>query len=250
MPLTKRSPKKPEKKTTPTTPPSYNYQKVRSPFPPPKMNQKKKERVNLLPIPKPLPSKLFPSLPCSAEKRDVDVDFYKHTAGSFHQLKSSQPIQTLDYSLLPRHIFPQYEIVEEKWTKPDSRRPRGRSTLKPGYDKQTEWTVTSLKPLTSSTNQLTKFQKANEADIWQNKFPPTGHRRDSMVSFGSLRLDTMLLAKGVSFSDSRAVEMNPLNSSAEPTKLRPLRSDVTMPLFSVDQVTSGPPPQVTPLCQR
>ncbi|KAL6114360.1 uncharacterized protein ACO6RY_05143 [Pungitius sinensis] len=248
MAPTKRSPKKFEKQTSPTTRLSSNLKQVLSPFPPPKINQKKKQRVNLPPIPKPPPSKSVPSPSCSAEKKDVD--FYNYPTGSLYQLKRNHPIQKLDYSCLPRPcICPQYEIVDEKLTKPDSRIPRELSTLKPGYNKRKEWTVTSPKQLFSSTNQLTKFQKGNKADIWQNRFPRT--RKDCMVSSGSLRLDTMVLAKGVSLLDSRAVERNPLisNSSAESTKLMPIRSDIPMPRFSVDQVTSGPPPQVTPLCE-
>ncbi|XP_037339366.2 uncharacterized protein C2orf81 homolog [Pungitius pungitius] len=252
MAPTKRSPKKFEKQTSPTTRLSSNCQQVLSPFPPPKMNQKKKQRVNLPPILKTPPSKSLPSPSCSAEKKDVDVDFYNYPTGSLYQLKRNQPIQKLDYSCLPRPcICPQYEIVDEKLTKPDSRIAREHSTLKQGYNKRKEWTVTSPKQLSSSTNQLTKFQKGNQADIWQDRFPRTGRRKDCMVSSGSLRLDTMVLAKGVSLLDSQAVERNPLisNSSAEPTKLMPIRSDIPMPRFSVDQVTSGPPPQVTPLCE-
>ncbi|KAM8885470.1 uncharacterized protein C2orf81 homolog isoform 1-T2 [Spinachia spinachia] len=242
---TKRSPKQSEKQTTLL---SYNCQEVLSPLPLTKMNPKKKQRIHLPPIPNPLPGKVLPS--CSAEKNNVDL--YKHTTGSLYQLKSNQPIEKLDYSCLPRQsIVPQYEIVDEKLTKPDSKRRRGLSTLKPGYNKQTEWTVASLKQLTRSANQLSTFQKGNDADIWQNKFPPSAHRKDCMVSSGSLRLNTMVLAKGVSLLDSQAVEMNPLNcNSTEPTKLRPIQSNVAKPLFSVNQVTSGPPPQVTPLCVR
>ncbi|XP_068422999.1 uncharacterized protein C2orf81 homolog [Clinocottus analis] len=215
---TKSSPKQSEKETSP----SYECKEVLSPRPLPKnVGKKRKERVNLPPVPKPVPSKLLPPLSCLAGEKDVAVEgqnslhsVYNNKTGSLYRHKTDQPIQKRDYSFLPRHcIFPQYEIVDNSYTKPNSKKPGGLSTLEPRHNKQTDWTVNSLKQAS--------------------------------------RLDTMGLAKGVSFFDSQAVEIDTLkcNPPTKSTKLRPIGRDVAVPMFSVDQVTTDSPPQVTPLFQ-
>uniref|UniRef100_A0A8C4IUR6 Uncharacterized protein n=1 Tax=Dicentrarchus labrax TaxID=13489 RepID=A0A8C4IUR6_DICLA len=220
------SPKTSEKQTSPRRPVRDKRYKLLSPRPSLNIDLEKKQQI-ILP-PKPVPRKSLPPLSCSAEKQDVEgknktPSVSNRTTGSLHQHKDYQRIPRLDPSSLPRHfIFPQYEILDNNCAKPNSKKPSGQSKLEPRYNKkQTEWTVTSLKPLTR------------------------------MVSSGPLRLETMELAKGVSLLEPQAVDINSFKFKlpAPSTKLRLIQSDAAVPLFSVEQVTTGPPPQVTPLFQ-
>ncbi|XP_051279732.1 uncharacterized protein C2orf81 homolog [Dicentrarchus labrax] len=250
------SPKTSEKQTSPRRPVRDKRYKLLSPRPSLNIDLEKKQQI-ILP-PKPVPRKSLPPLSCSAEKQDVEgknktPSVSNRTTGSLHQHKDYQRIPRLDPSSLPRHfIFPQYEILDNNCAKPNSKKPSGQSKLEPRYNKkQTEWTVTSLKPLTSSQDRPEKFQRRKDADLWQKKLSPYRHRREGMVSSGPLRLETMELAKGVSLLEPQAVDINSFKFKlpAPSTKLRLIQSDAAVPLFSVEQVTTGPPPQVTPLFQ-
>ncbi|XP_042342497.1 uncharacterized protein LOC121943135 isoform X1 [Plectropomus leopardus] len=250
------SPKQSEKGTSPRRPVSYQCFQVPSPPRLPKTDLKKKRRVNV--HFKPVPSKLLPPQPCSEEKnnevegKDRTHSVYNHKAGSSYQRENYQGLPKLDHSCLPRHcIFPQYDIVDNNYAKPNSKKPSGLSKLDKFNKQQAEWTVTSLKQLTSSKDQPVKFQGRNEADVWLKKLSSPRHSKERIVSSGPLRLDTMELAKGVSLLDPQAVEMSPLkcNPLTKSINLKQIQSDAAVPLFSVDQVTAGPPPQVTPFFQ-
>lgn len=212
------------------------------PRPPPKTNRKE-EQGNKRPLKK-VPVKIFPSLSSSVRKNNKEVKSnnientaFKEEATSLYVLKKPQPIPKLDPSRLPqRYIFPQYEIVDHK--KPIPKRPGVLPTLEPKLNK-------SLKPPISFRGQQKTFQKRSENNVRLSK------DEKKHESSGSLRLDMKVLAESVSLLDPQAVKGSPVKSvyPSESTKLMPIRSDVAVPMFSVDQVTAGPPPRVTPLIQ-
>ncbi|KAG8012109.1 protein C2orf81-like protein [Nibea albiflora] len=162
-----------------------------------------------------------------------------------------QSIPKLDPSCLPRRIPIQYEILDND-TKPSHKKPSGLSKLEPSYSKQqTEQTGTSLKPVTSSKDQPEDLRRRNEADLRLKKMSPFRHPKEEMVYTGPLRLDTMKLAKGVSLLEPQAVDINSfkLNPPGQSRNLRPIRSEPSVPLYSVEELTSGPSPRVRPLYQ-
>lgn len=225
--------------------------------PPAKITRSKIQPLNLLP--KPVQSKLLPPLSCSVEKWDVGVhgknrthSVSGHMTGSFYRQKDRKAIPKLDPSCLPRHsIFPQYEIVENNSPRPFSKTLSTLSKLEPRTNKQqSERTEVSLKPLSSSKEKSAKVQGRNGADIWLKKISSSAHRSNGSVSSKTpFRLDKMELAEGVSILNSQTTDINSfkLNSPARLTKLQPMQHDAALPLFSVDQVTTGRSPQVTPL---
>ncbi|KAE8292304.1 putative protein C2orf81-like protein [Larimichthys crocea] len=294
MAQTNSSPKQSEKETGPRRSVRDRHYKVLSPCPSPKIDQKKKQQINL--APKPVPSKLLPPLSGSAEKRNVRVeakpstkkpselpkvgpryskqqteqtvtslkpvtsskdqpeDFRRRNEADLRLKKLSpsihpkyQSIPKLDPSCLPRHCIPiQYEILDND-TKPRHKKPSGLSKLEPSYSKQqTEKTVTSLKPVTSSKDPPEDFRRRNEADLGLKKMSPFRHPKEEMMYSGPLRLDTMKLAKGVSLLEPQAVDINPPGQS---NNLKPIRSKPSVPLYSVEELTSGPSPRVRPSYQ-
>lgn len=266
MAKTNSSPKQPEKETSPSSPTQSGketsprgpvrdrdkHYKVLSPRPSPQVDPKKNQRINL--PPKPIRNKSLPTLSCSAGRKEVEEEGKnrRHSVltGSSYQHKDSKVMPKLDPSCLPRHhIIPSYEILEISYTKPNSKKPVKLPKLEQRYNRQQiELAATSQKPLSTLKDQPRKVQVKTEEVVWLKKPSP---RKEGMVSSGPLRLETMQLARGVSLVDPQAVDMNSFrfNPPALSTKLKPIRSDATVPLFSFEQVTAGPPPKVTPLGQ-
>ena len=205
MAQTNSSPKQPDRETSPRRPVNNKQCKVLIPRPPPKIDVKKKQQLNF--PPKPVPGKLPPILSCSALKKDVEVEdkigvycLYNNMSGPSYQSKEYLSIPILDSSSLPRHgIFPQYKIVDSDQRKPNPKKPSRLSKLEPKYNKpKTDWTITTVMPLTSSKDKPAKFQRRNKADVFRR-------RQEGMEFSGSLKLDTMVLAKGVTLRDPQAV---------------------------------------------
>lgn len=176
--------------------------------------------------------------------------------GLLHQNKTHRPIPILDPSHLPQHcILPEYDILGNKKPIKYQRaleKPSELAKLEQISHQQSMGTVVTLKPLRGSRDPPDRFQKRKEADHRLNNVCSTlRNSREAMVSSGSLRLDKMKLAKGVSVIDPQSDDDSILKSNLPfvSTKLRPIQSDAAKPQYSAEQVTAGPPPQVTTLCK-
>ncbi|XP_053276906.1 uncharacterized protein C2orf81 homolog [Pleuronectes platessa] len=182
MAQTKSSPKQPDRERSPRKPVNNKQCKVLIPRPPPKIDVKKRQQFNF--PPKPVADKLPPIRSCSVLKKDVEVEdkrgiycVYNNMAGPSHQFKKYQSIPRLDSSSLPRHaIFPQYEIINSDQSNP--KKPSRLSKLEPKYKQKSEWTITTVMPLTSSKNKPAKFHRRNEADVFLKKLSPLRRRQD------------------------------------------------------------------------
>lgn len=235
----KKSPLKYSDKEDPMSPQSPSRRVSEAPLPQLKTNRKEKQRLNL--VPRNVPSQILPSLFSSSEKQSAELKgknneccFYKHKTPPAYQQRDRQSIPKLDPSCLPQHfILTEYEIMDNKHTEP---KPPKFSALPKPEPKLNKLTLTSLKPLTSSKDQPEKFQKGKDDKVCASK-----HENE--------RLSTGPQRKTVSLFDSNTVEMNHLKSKypSPSSRLKPVKSEPAVPLFSVDEVTAGPPPKVTPL---
>lgn len=228
-----------------------------SPHPSPKVDRNQKQSTSS--FPRSVRGNLLPRLSCSSERQDVEVkrvnrtfSVSNHLTKSSNHLKDHQPIPRLEPSNFPRHcIIPQYEILDN--TKPSSKKQsRLYKFEQTSYKKQQpESTVASLRLLTSTKDQTEEFQRRNEADLCLRKPSPSRHSKDGMLLSGSLRLDMMEFTKGVSLLDPQADVINSVKFTlpALSTKMRPIQHEATVPLYSVEQVATGRPSQVSPVFQ-
>lgn len=228
-----------------------------SPYPSPKVDRNQKQQTSSLPTS--VRGKLLPPLSCSSERHDVEVkrvnrtfSVSNHMTRSLNHLKDHQPIPRLDPSNFPRHcIIPQYDILDN--TKPSSKKQSRLYKLEETrYKKQQpESTVTSLRLLTSTRDQTEEFQRRYEADLCLRKPSPSGQSKDGMLLSRSLRVDMMEFTKGVSLLDPQADVINSVKFTlpALSTKLRPIQHEATVPLYSVEQVATGRPSEVSPVFQ-
>ncbi|XP_029916398.1 uncharacterized protein C2orf81 homolog isoform X2 [Myripristis murdjan] len=261
---TRISPNQSVENKGPNKPTDHQSRRVLTPLPPLKSNHKKGRQIH-----KPSSSRTQKppwSTSSSAERKDTATksENTEHSPAVCTDRLESVPLRKehrrlpkLNHACLPQHcVSPQYEIVDTRDTKPHSKRVSALSTSQQRLSQQrTESTVNSLKLSYNSMDQPAKLQGTNVADVrlslWK-KSSPTGQKRDRIVPFsGSVRLNKMDLAPGVSLVDPQVVQVNPVKlcPSTQSAQLRPMPSSAAVPLFSVEQLTTGPPPQVTPLFQ-
>lgn len=196
-----------------------------------------------------------PPLFGSSEKKNVEVeveveDEDKDSVASkttlAHRRKDLHPIPKLDPKRLPRHcISPEYEIVDNDFSKRSPRKSCVLPRLEPKLTKQKS-NRAEISSKTISKEPPERFQKKNDDKIHLPK-----QDKERYKLFGPLRLDTMILAKGVSLLDSQAAQSIPPKMSypSQATNLKPISSDVAVPIYSVDQVAAASTPRVTPIMQ-
>nr|XP_057926599.1 uncharacterized protein C2orf81 homolog [Doryrhamphus excisus]XP_057926600.1 uncharacterized protein C2orf81 homolog [Doryrhamphus excisus]XP_057926601.1 uncharacterized protein C2orf81 homolog [Doryrhamphus excisus]XP_057926602.1 uncharacterized protein C2orf81 homolog [Doryrhamphus excisus] len=244
MPQKSASPRPSESKISPSRSDVENICKEPRPLPKQTINSKKK--INASWSPKLAPRTVLPPMSCSAEKMETKSEnklpsVSKHTARSSHQQKESKSIRKPDHTSLPNYwITPQYEILNNS-TKAGKK--RGLPKPPPVHNKlQTNTNGTLWNP----ANRSQPARPEDKIDVQQKRLSTI---KDEETIARALRLDTMHLEKGVSVMDHHKTEVGPehFKSQAQSAKLCPIQSDAVTSLFSVDQLTAGHPPQVTPL---
>lgn len=207
--------------------------KLNNPFPLPKMDLKKsyQDPVHIS------AGKFLPPLSHSTEKNTLKTEIANrtscvnsHVTALLRQHNKPPAIQKLDPASLPDHcIFPSYEIIANHSGHKNAKETKLMQRQK---KLESDWTVKS---------------KRKEADVRPQN--TSGHKTEGIVTSGPLRLDAMILAKGVSFSNAQAVELKQPTGHppTPPVKLKPIRSDPAVLMFSVDQFVVES--QVTPLSQ-
>ncbi|XP_043968352.1 uncharacterized protein C2orf81 homolog isoform X2 [Gambusia affinis] len=225
---------------------------------PPASSDKKK----ILQVKKPLkdtmskPPLSLPPLPpllSSSEKKDVQVEVEGEEKDSIasktplaYRRKDLRPIPKLDPKQLPQHcISTEYEILDNDFAKPSPRKSCLLPRLEPKLTKQkSKRAETPSKTISKEPTE--RFQKKFDDNIHLHK-----QDKERPKLFGPLRLDTMILAKGVSLLDSQAAQSVPPKMSypSQATSLKPILSDVAVPIYSVDQVAAASSPRVTPITQ-
>ncbi|XP_056135884.1 uncharacterized protein C2orf81 homolog [Lampris incognitus] len=255
-----------KKDKKPSEPPENRTYRVQSPLLLPKCEKKKQRQIHS-PINMATDKLLHSprtSLSSSAkeenekEKEKAKIEHFISVSrfGSLYQNEDYPSILKLDHACLPQHcVLPQYEILgKNKYhLKHHPKRPSGLPIPEKRPNKQhTILKVHTLKSSTSYLDQPTQFG-ADFCLSLRKKSSPTGVKRDGTIPFSeTLRLDTMNLAQGVSLKDARGTQFSPLKMcppcQLEPSaELRPMQSNPTLPLYTVEQLTAGLLPQVTPL---
>lgn len=242
------SPQQRKKETSLSSAARSSHPKV--PYPPLKL---KKQKMNLSTAP--APGQLLPPIAAAADREDVEVKREDKTllapdptTGSVRQLKSRHPIPKLDPSRLPQHqVLLQHMVSDSIAAKcqKSSGRPSQLAKREGVSKHQTETTASS-----SELSGLFLKRDEPEPRLSNLRSSMLEGSRDRMPSSGSLRLDKMKLAEGVSLLAPPADDKMHLQSELPglSTDLKPIQNASAVPLYSWEQVIAGPP-QVTPSVQ-
>ncbi|XP_068167783.1 uncharacterized protein C2orf81 homolog [Antennarius striatus] len=244
-------PKQSQMKTSPGKPLIEKSRKVSTPCPLPRIYQKKKQNLP----PRPVQGTILPPLSSLSGKTDMAIkpksrssSVSKRTPRSLYQHKDHQTIPKLDsLHLCQNRILIEYKILDNTYTKISSNKFRLTKLEQRPKKQKAEGKSAFMKSLTSSEDRPEMFHMENETDYWSKKWSLSRQSVEGTLHSTPVRLDEMKLAQGVDLLDPQAVDTNSLKIESPPvsTKLRMMPSDKVVPLYSVEEVTGGLPPQVT-----
>ncbi|KAL0979772.1 hypothetical protein UPYG_G00189450 [Umbra pygmaea] len=241
------SPQPPRDARKPTEPSGVRDFK-RAPAPPtiPKRRPSRKTRVQL-------PATKEARLPSPMRSLSQSLGDEEETCPQSSAKLQAQK-HRLDLSRLPGHrVWPQYEVLEISPSKHFPWRPRG-SEPQNNQKKLSRYTK-AVKPLTScECPPWTQRRCALTGEVYVSTERSIANNDNSegIVPFnGSLMLDSMELAPGVTLKSPQGIRFSPLKvCPTEPkhnAKLKPVQNYLAVPQFSLEQVTALSVPQVTPL---
>uniref|UniRef100_A0A8C7W758 Uncharacterized protein n=1 Tax=Oncorhynchus mykiss TaxID=8022 RepID=A0A8C7W758_ONCMY len=166
-------------------------------------------------------------------------------------------LRRLDLARLPRHrVWPQYEVLDASPSKHHPLRTRGPLAAGQNLEKQHTTQTKAMKPLTndkgpSMAQRRSPLTGAVCLTIKKRSIPHGGNSEGIVPFSGTLMLDSMELAPGVTLKGPQGTRFSPLKGCPaqleHSAELRPIRNNLPVPLFSLEQLMSGPDPQVNTL---
>nr|XP_046203966.1 uncharacterized protein C2orf81 homolog [Oncorhynchus gorbuscha] len=166
-------------------------------------------------------------------------------------------LRRLDLARLPRHrVWPQYEVLDASPSKRHPLRTGGPLAAGQNLEKQHTTQTKAMKPLTndkgpSMAQRRSALTGAVSLTIKRRSIPHGGNSEGIVPFSGTLMLDSMELAPGVTLKGPQGTRFSPLKGCPaqleHSAELRPIRNNLPVPLFSLEQLTAGPDPQVNTL---
>ncbi|KAJ8404504.1 hypothetical protein AAFF_G00337710 [Aldrovandia affinis] len=157
-------------------------------------------------------------------------------------------VKRLDPARLPRHhVWPGFEILESNISQQPSGKSGGPRAPRPKQDKRYAMQTAALKPLTTDGPHNARRMSAMDEAIWlssrSGNIQDTGQSKGPIPLSASLLLDTMVLSPGVTLKDPIGAHTSSYRRCPSQTSyradLKPIRSSLPTPFFSLDQMMSG-----------
>ncbi|XP_015217166.2 uncharacterized protein C2orf81 homolog [Lepisosteus oculatus] len=244
-----------------------------TPAPPPKTEKRRKPSSHRAAAPTPLaqhPSKSLPSQGGSTVQQESQPNQAKQDRPAPNACLP-QPLnaisavegamQKLSLARLPQHrICPGFEVLEPETLQCNSGKTGGALLPRPVLERRHKQDGASppLPRVRIPNRDAQKLQRSNvplpstssRVSADRDARGDTGLFRAPLPLAASLLLDSMELSPGVALKDARGIRMGPWKEAlAQPrssTALKPIRTTLSPPLISLEQLITGHQPQVTP----